>query len=482
MDKDKLWKGRIDKAPDILAEKFTSSIYIDRNLYLQDIAGTAAYAIGLESIGIISVAELKEILTGLKKVKEKISSGKVSFEDYEDIHSLIEYELVNITGEAARKIHTGRSRNDQIVTDELILLKHANFEMLQFLTGLQNAILKKAEENKDLVFPAYTHMQKAQPVLVSHYLLSYFEKFSRDIEKFFRNFNDCDYLPLGAGACTGSGYPVNTKLIAELLKFSRIGSNSMDIVSSRDFIIDFIYCCSMTMLDLSRFCEDLIIYNTQEFSFVEIDDSFCTGSSIMPQKKNPDILEIIRGKSALVIGNLMQVFTLMKGLPSTYNSDMQEDKKIFFNAYLETLESLKIFVKVLESIEFKGDKMSESCASGFLEATDAADYLVKKGESFRSAHNIIGRLVKYCIENNLLLKNIPLEKLQCYSKYFDRDFYSFITTNNSIAAKVTGCGTSIKSVKSMLRNHKKTVGRFKEKLQEIKTRIPEPDEIIASNI
>jgi len=479
MEKNKIWKGRIESPTDIAAEKFTRSIPVDWQLYSQDITGTAAYAAGLENIGIITSAELAQILEGLKKIKEKIESGNANFDDYEDIHSFVEYELLKISGEPAKKVHTGRSRNDQIVTDELLMLKKAIIDILRAIYSILDTILKKAQENIETVFPAYTHMQKAQPVLVSHYLLSYFNKFLRVSHKFLGCFEDCDFLPLGAGACSGSGYSVNTKLLAELLKFKRTGKNSMDIVSSRDYIIDFIYCCSMAMLGLSRFCEDLIIYNTYEFSFINIDDSFCTGSSIMPQKKNPDILELIRGKSALVTGNLMQVFMLLKGLPSTYNSDMQEDKKIFFNSYRETIDSLVIFNRILEKIEFNGRNIADSTSSGFMEATDAADYLVKKGESFRNAHNIIGRLVKYCIDNDIKLQDMAIDKLQEYSKYFDAGFYSSITVSSSIAAKSTACGTSTASVKKMLASDRKTAEKLLKEINNASERIPGLDEILS---
>lgn len=477
MEKDKIWKGRIKSPPDIMAEKFTQSITIDRQLYREDITGTAAYAIGLESIGIISKTELIEIINGLKKILSKIEAGDADFSVYEDIHSLVECELLKIAGEPARKVHTGRSRNDQIVTDELIMLKQAIIEMLQSIHAFLDEVLTKAQENLTTVFPAYTHMQKAQPVLVSHYLLSYFEKFFRVASKLLICFEDCDFLPLGAGACTGSGYPIDTKLLAKLLKFSKTGNNSMDIVGSRDFIIDFIYCCSMAMLGLSRFCEDLILYNTFEFSLINIDESFCTGSSIMPQKKNPDVLELIRGKSALVTGNLIQIFILLKGLPSAYNSDMQEDKKIFLNSYKETIESLNIFKAVLKKIDFNGKNMPGSCKTGFMEATDAADYLVKKGESFRNAHNIIGRIIRHCIDKNLQLKDLPLEKLIEYSQYFESDFYNHIRTENSISAKETACGTSVSSVKKMLSYDKKKTDRLKTAIDGLNKRIPVLEEM-----
>jgi len=477
MEKNRIWEGRIRKDPDSRAVKFTSSIDVDKQLYKQDLTGSAAYAIGLESIGIITPPELKKIMQGLKKVRNDIESGKIDYGKYEDIHSLIEFELGAFAGQAAKKIHTGRSRNDQVVVDELIFLKESILETLKYIINLEDVILKKSAASAGLVFSAYTHMQKAQPVLISHYLLSYFEKFLRNMEKLSYTFDSCDFLPLGAAACTGSGYNINTGLLTGLLKFGRAGSNSMDIVSSRDYIIDYIYCCSMVMLNLSRFCEDLVIYNTQEFSGIIIDDSFCTGSSIMPQKKNPDILELIRGKSAVVIGNLTQMMILMKGLPSTYNSDMQEDKKILFNAKKDTLESIDIFTRLLENIEFTGLKTDNLSGSGFIEATDAADYLVKKGESFRNAHHITGKIIKYCLDNNVPLNSIPVEKLKKYSKYFGPDFKNAIQLKSCINSKITGCGTSEKSVRASILKSKKTLEKFKKALNSLKDRIPDFDEL-----
>jgi argininosuccinate lyase len=475
---DKLWKGRITGDSDRLAESFTASINIDRDLYLYDITGTAAYVIGLNDAGIISNEELKEIVGGLKKVKEKIEAGKIEAGHYEDIHSLIEYELGKITGDSAGKIHTGRSRNDQIVVDELLFLKDAIISEIKLLIDLEKTLLGIAEVNIDLVFPAYTHMQKAQPVLLSHHLLSFFERFLRNISKLFENFEGSDFMPLGAAACTGSGYDINRNLLKQILKFKKTGSNSMDIVGSRDYFLDFIYNCSSIMLNLSRFSEDLIIYNSNEFSYIEIDDSFCTGSSIMPQKKNPDILELIRGKCSIVVGNLMQLMMLLKGLPSTYNGDIQEDKKIVFNAYNETIGSLSVFTKLMENVSFNERAIAKSLEGGFLEATNAADYLVKKGLSFRKSHNIIGNIVKYCIENKVKLGEVPLAKLKEYSLYFDKDFYKSINISSCIDSKTTDCGTNKKQVSGKINSGKKIIESLDGKLSDLHDRIPVFNDII----
>jgi argininosuccinate lyase len=482
MEKEKIWQGMIDKDPDSAAEKFTSSILTDKKLYVQDITGTAAYAVGLKSIGILTSAELGIIFKGLKTVKSLIEKGEIDFTAYEDIHSLVEYELLKIAGEPAAKIHTGRSRNDQIVTDELIYMKASIADTVARTINLLKVISEKAHTYKNLTMPAYTHMQKAQPVLVSHYLLSFFEKFSRGADRIFETFEASDFLPLGSAACTGSGYEIDTGLIKKILKFGKIPSNSMDVVAGREYIIEYLFGLSMLMINLSRFCEDLIIFNTREFSFIEIDDAFCTGSSIMPQKKNPDILELVRGKSAVVIGNLFSVMTLFKGLPSTYNSDIQEDKKILFNAESQTKECIDIFGRVLANTTFREGILLQSVKSGFLEATDAADYLVRKGESFRNAHHIIGRIVRHCLENGLGLGELKIGQLQQYSKYFDNDFYRAIEMNSCIDAKIAAGGTSHKNVDGKLKESLKVIGAFETRLKSLYERIPDFDFIVSEYI
>jgi argininosuccinate lyase len=414
----------------------------------------------------------------MKEIKDEIESGKVNYDGYEDIHSLIELELEKKLPRVAGKIHTGRSRNDQIVTDELLFLKSAIAETMDRIVRLLDSLADKAEKNFDLVFPAYTHMQKAQPVMVAHYLLSYCEKFLRSAGKLAANFESCDFLPLGSGACSGSGYPINRELLAKILKFGNLSSNSMDAVSSREYIMDYIYSCTVIMQNLSRFCEDLIIFNTQEFSYIEISDAFCTGSSIMPQKKNPDILELIRGKSALVAGNLMQILTLMKGLPLVYNSDMQEDKKILFDAIRETNSSIEIFTEFLGNMEFNRGKLLQSCKTGFMDATDAADYLVRKGMAFREAHNTVGRIVAYCIDNDITLSETGLQILKQYSQLFEEDFYGSIEIGSCIDAKVTGCGTSRESVRKNLHDTKSGLKKLYEKLDFLNSRIPDFDNIL----
>lgn len=476
--KNKIWKGRIAKNTDESVESFTCSLDIDKGLHIYDLMGTAAHAVCLSRIGIVSNGELKKIFEGLKKVKGNLEKGTISKDKYEDIHSLIENELGNIVGSTAEKIHTGRSRNDQIVLDEKMFIKDAVLNLLSEVITLEKTILKNAENKIDIVIPAYTHMQKAQPVLLAHYLMSYFEKFDRDADGLIKNFEKSDCLPLGAAACVGSGYDLDRELLKELLVFKNLESNSMDVVGSRDFLLDFIFSCSKIMLHLSRFSEDLIMYNSPEFSFIEIDEDFCTGSSIMPQKKNPDVLELVRGKSSLVIGNLMQLFILLKGLPSTYNRDLQEDKKILFDAYKETISSVKIFSKIIEKIKFNTKKINASLEDGFIEATDMADYLVDKGESFRKSHEIVGKIVRFCINENMKFSDMSLKELKKYSPYFEDDVYEKLNIESCISSKKTGCGTGKNNVISNIADGKKKLDSYDKKVRELAGRKPSFEKII----
>lgn len=473
----KIWEGRIAKKTDKNVEEFTSSINIDISLYLYDIVGTIAHVIGLTKIGIIRKDELEKITRGLKEIKEGIENGDVEIGKYEDIHSLVEGELERKIGGIAGKIHTGRSRNDQIVLDERLYLKGAVIDIVEKILALEENIIKIAEKDVDVIIPAFTHLQKAQPVLWSHYLLSHLEKFKRDTVKLFECFEKCDSLPLGSAACVGSGYDIDRDFLRKVLKFKDVSSNSMDDVSSRDFIIDFVYSCSLIMLHLSQFCEDLIIYNTQEFSFIDIDESFCTGSSIMPQKKNPDVLELIRAKSSIVIGNLIQLMMLLKGLPSTYNRDLQEDKKILFGAYDETVSSISIFSKLLSRMRLNYKSIEDDLSYGFLEATDVADYLVKKGESFRKSYHIVGEIVRYCIENNLEMKDLTLEKLREYSQLFDEDIYASLDPVACINSKKVDCGTGKENVISKIEHNKILLKDFRARLEEIRKRVTNFDEL-----
>jgi argininosuccinate lyase len=474
----KIWKGRIEKNTDESVEGFTCSIDIDKKLYIYDLMGTAAHIACLNKIGVVSDGEVKKIFEGLKKIKINLDKGIIDHSKYEDIHSLIENELGKILGSVAEKIHTGRSRNDQIVLDEKMFVKDAVLNLLDEILILQKHIIKNAEDKIDIVIPAYTHMQKAQPVLLSHYLMSFFRKFNRDTESLIMNFENSDYLPMGAAACAGSGYDLDRKMLKELLVFKNLETNSMDVVGSRDFLIDFIFSCTKIMMHLSRFSEDLVIYNSPEFSFIEIDEGFCTGSSIMPQKKNPDVIELVRGKSSLVIGNLIQFLVLLKGLPSTYNRDLQEDKKILFDAYKETVSSIKIFSKLIDKIKFNIEKINAALKEGFMEATDMADYLVTKGESFRKSHGIVGKIVRFCINKNMTFSDLSLKELKGFSPYFENDVYKKLNIESCISSKKTDCGTEKSNVISNITDGKKKLDGYDKKVRELAGRIPRFEKII----
>ncbi len=470
---DKIWKGRIQKNTDRLVEGYTNSLDLDKKLYLYDIMGSMAYLGGLKSIGIVDKVTSDKILDGLEKVKYYIETHSVS--GYEDIHSLVENKLIEYAGPEAKKIHTGRSRNDQVVVDERMYAKDASYTLVTNLVKLQKSLVDLAQKEKDCIIAAYTHLQIAQPVLAAHYLLSFFEKFSRDIEGFSNCFNASDSLPLGAAACTGSGFALDRELMASLLKFSKQDPNSMDTVSNRDFILDIIYCCSKTMLHLSQISEDFVVYSSHEFSLIEIDEAFCTGSSIMPQKKNPDLLELTRARSAVVAGNLTQALMLLKGLPSTYNRDLQEDKEILFSAVERTCSSIAVFTRLLENIKFK--PLGERIKGTFIQATDVADYLVKKGASFRDSHNIVGKLVGHCIQNNKDLNELSLKELKEFSPYFDKYYYDSIDIGNCIDSKKVDCGTSRKSVlKNLARAQEKLEG-WKDEAEKLKEKIPQYEKL-----
>ena len=474
----KIWEGRIKKATNSQVEDFTYSIAIDRSLYLHDIAGTAAYVIGLEKIGVLEEEELKKIIAGLVQLKQKLEKDNIAVGEYEDIHSLVESELHELIGEPALKIHTGRSRNDQVVLDEKLFCKDIIVALMGNLLKLLMKLYYIAEEQIDTLFPAYTHLQKAQPVSLAHYILSFFEKFSRDFARLKNNFEGCDEMPLGAAACAGSGYKIDRKLLAKLLRFKDVAANSMDIVGSRDFMIDLVHTCSMIMLHLSRFSEDLIIYNSDEFSYIDIEESYCTGSSIMPQKKNPDLLELIRGKSSIVIGNLVQILILLKALPSTYNRDLQEDKKILFDAVGETASSISIFTSILSKISFNSENIRKKLESGFPEATDMADYLVKKGESFRNSHHITGSIVRHCIDNDKMTRDLSLEELKKYSPLFEEDIFEKLKIGSCLKARDVDCGTSKKHIAARLKKVQKLITSYEADIEKFHKRTVDLESII----
>ncbi len=424
MSEKKLWGGRFEKAADRSMDDFHSSIAVDQRMYREDIRGSIAHARMLKKQGVISQADFEAILAGFEALLKDIESGGVAFEkSAEDIHMNVEKLLTERIGEAGKRVHTGRSRNDQVALDCRMYLLRGIDEILSAIVKLENALLTIAEAHLHTVMPGYTHMQKAQPVTLAHYVMAYAEMFRRDAERF----QDCkkrmDFMPLGAGALAGSTYPLDREAVAKELGFHNITRNSLDSVSDRDFCIEFASCASIAMMHLSRYCEELILWSTDEFRFVEMDDAYATGSSIMPQKKNPDAAELIRGKSGRVFGDLMGLLSMMKGLPLAYNKDMQEDKEAFFDARDTLVKGLTVFTAMLKTVTFRKDEMERGASGGFTNATDCADYLVKKGLPFRDAHRVVGELVAYCLNEKKALLDLSLEELQKFHPAFGEDVF-----------------------------------------------------------
>ena len=420
----KLWGGRFEKQTSGLVDDFHSSITFDQRLADLDITGSIAHATMLGEQGIISKEDADAIVEGLKSIRDDVQAGKIQFElDAEDIHMNVEKLLTQRIGEAGKRLHTGRSRNDQVALDIHMYIKQIAKEAIDFQRQLCETLLTIARRHAESIMPGYTHMQRAQPVTLGHYMMAYFQMFTRDMQRMKEVYQHADVCPLGSGALAGTTYPLNRERVSELLGFSGITKNSLDAVSDRDFVCDYIYAASVCMMHLSRFCEEMIIWSTHEFKFVEMDDSFATGSSIMPQKKNPDVAELIRGKTGRVYGDLMGLLTTLKGLPLTYNKDMQEDKEALFDARDTLIKALMVFTAMLSTCTFRADNMARSAEGGFTNATDAADYLVKKGMPFRDAHAVIGRLVLYCAKDNKGLLDLSLEELRSFSELFEEDIF-----------------------------------------------------------
>ncbi len=432
----KLWGGRFEKSTDGMVDDFHSSITFDKRLYKQDIEGSIAHATMLGEQGILTPADADAIVAGLKDLLQDIEAGKVDFQlDAEDIHMNVETLLTARIGQAGKRLHTGRSRNDQVALDCRMYVKDVADEAVAHLAELLHALLDAAEAHKADIMPGYTHMQKAQPITLGHHLCAYAEMFRRDIGRFQAAKAAADAMPLGSGALAGTTYPLNRARVAELLGFSQLTRNSLDGVSDRDFVLDYLYACSVTMMHLSRFCEELILWNTNEFQFVEMDDAYATGSSIMPQKKNPDMAELTRGKTGRVYGDLMALLTVMKGLPLAYNKDMQEDKEALFDARDTLIKCLSVFTGMFKTLRFRTDVMRRGASGGFTNATDAADYLVKKGLPFRDAHEVLGKLVLHCIGENKALLDLPLEELRAFSPLFDEDVYTALSMETCVNAR-----------------------------------------------
>jgi argininosuccinate lyase len=443
-------RSRFGKEMDDRVKGYTVSVPFDRRLYRQDIAGSIAHARMLARQGIISDKNAELITMGLVSIREEIEQGRFEFnEELEDIHMNIEARLIEKIGDAGAKLHTARSRNDQIALDMRLFTKEAVSETMARIKALQQALLDLAKDNKRLVMPGYTHLQRAQPVLFAHHLLAYFQMFQRDTERFQQCFERTDVLPLGSGALAGVPYPIDRDFLAKELGFSKVSANSMDAVSDRDFVIEYLSAASLTMMHISRLAEEIILWSTAEFGFIEIDDAFATGSSIMPQKKNPDVAELARAKTGRVYGHLIAALTTMKALPLSYNRDLQEDKEGLFDSVDTLLSTLEVLAPMVASLHVRSDHISRAAEENYTLATDIADYLVKKGVPFRQAHAIVGNLVRYAIDNQKTLLEIELSEYRKFYPDFENDVKS-ITVESSLATRNTSGGTAPEAVEKAL--------------------------------
>jgi len=453
-------RSRLNKSPDELVVKYTSSLPFDWRLYRHDIRGSVAHTKMLAQQGIISQEEAKIIEKGLASIAEEIEQGKFQFKpELEDIHMAIEARLFELVGEVAGKLHTARSRNDQVALDLRLFTKEAISETLAKLRQFQQALINLAEENMNVVMPGYTHLQPAQPVLLAHHLLAYFEMFQRDVERFSDALKRTDVMPLGSGALAGVAYNIDREFLARELGFSQLSHNSMDAVSDRDFVIEYQADASICIMHLSRLAEEIILWSSAEFDFIELDDAYATGSSIMPQKKNPDVAELARGKTGRIYGRLMSLLTTMKALPLSYNRDLQEDKEGLFDTVDTLLSSLEVFSGMTGSLKIKAVNMERAANRDYILATDLADYLVRKGEAFRSAHGIIARLISYALEKGRALSQLSLNEYQRFSPLFSDDVYS-VTVASSIAARNITGGTAPEQVARALARAKGIVGNL----------------------
>ncbi|RKD21826.1 argininosuccinate lyase [Ammoniphilus oxalaticus] len=447
----KLWGGRFTKATDQLVEEYTASIQFDQQLWKEDITGSLAHVTMLGKCGILPAEDVETIKQGLKKVAAKIEQGEAEFTiANEDIHMNIEKMLIDEIGPVGGKLHTGRSRNDQVATDMHLYLREQTIELVELISKLQQSLIGQAKENIDTIIPGYTHLQRAQPILFAHHLLAYVAMLQRDAERLMDSWKRINVLPLGAGALAGTTFPIDREYTAELLKFDSIYMNSLDAVSDRDFIVEFLSAASLLMTHLSRLCEELVLWSSDEFSFVELDDAFCTGSSIMPQKKNPDVAELVRGKTGRVYGNLVGMLTVLKGLPLAYNKDMQEDKEGMFDT-LETIHgALSLFIPMIATMKVGKEKMRQAAQQDFSNATDLADYLVNKGLPFRQAHEVVGKTVLYCIQQNKYLLDLTMDEYRQFSDLFEDDIYQTLDVMNVVNARDALGGTAQRQVEKQL--------------------------------
>jgi argininosuccinate lyase len=443
----KPWAGRFTQPTDAFVEAFTASIDFDQRLYRYDIQGSMAHARMLARQGIIAEAEAQSIISGLESILVDIEEGRFEFSvALEDIHMNIEARLIERIGPVGGKLHTARSRNDQVALDVRLYLRDEVKEVRSFLEQVQESLLEQAERNLGVIMPGYTHLQTAQPILFSHHMLAYYEMFRRDSWRMTDLSKRINLLPLGAGALAGTTFSIDREFVAEQLGFDGVTRNSLDSVSDRDFALEFCSAASIVMMHLSRLSEELILWSSADFHFIDLSDAFCTGSSIMPQKKNPDVPELVRGKTGRVYGNLMSLLTVMKALPLAYNKDMQEDKEPLFDTIDTVKGSLKIFADMIAQMSIRADNMREAAARGFSTATDVADYVVRKGIPFRDAHEIVGKTVRYCIEHDKQIEQLTLEEFKTFSPVIESDIYDFITLEASVDSRRATGGTAREAV------------------------------------
>jgi argininosuccinate lyase len=456
---EKLWGGRFKKTINKEMEKFVSSLSFDKKLVKYDLLGSIAHAQMLGKCKIITTEETDKIVEGLKQILKEVQEDKVEIVtgEAEDIHSWVENKLKEKIGAIAGKLHIARSRNDQIALDERMYLKEEVLKIQYLLKELQKFLVITAQKNLGVIMPGYTHLQHAQPLLFSHHLMAYFYMFERDKGRVQDLYKRVDVLPLGSAALAGTSFSIDREYVATQLGFNRVSENSLDAVSDRDFILEFLSASAILMMHLSRLGEEMVLWSSQEFDFIELDDSFCTGSSIMPQKKNPDAAELIRGKTGRVYGNLINLLTMMKALPLAYNHDMQEDKEPLFDTVSTLENSLFLMGKMIETMQINKEKMEKGTKDDFSTATELADYLVKKGLSFREAHKLVGKIVLYCLENNNHLENLALSELKAFHKSFDESTLKILTPQAAVKAKDSYGGTSLKRVEESIKSAKETL-------------------------
>jgi len=455
---EKPWAGRFQEKTERVVEDFTSSVSFDKRLWENDIQGSLAHVKMLKKQKIIPSKDAQAILNALKKIKQEMQKGQFKFrDDLEDVHMNIEHALIEKIGVAGGKLHTARSRNDQVALDLRLFLRDEIKNIQRLIKKFQATLVSIAEKHIDIIMPGYTHLQKAQPVLLSHHILAYFEMLERDRERFEDCLKRVNVMPLGSAALAGTSLPINRDYMARLLNFPSISQNSIDAVSDRDFVIEFIAAASILMIHLSRLAEEMILWSTEEFNFVELPDAYTTGSSIMPQKKNPDVLELVRGKSGRVIGHLIAMLVVLKGLPLAYNRDLQEDKEPIFDT-VDTLKAcMSVLIKMLPEVKFNKVKMLKAAEGGFSTATDLAEYLVRKGLPFRDAHRVTGRIVRYCLDNKKTLNELGLKELKGFSQMLESDVFDYLSVEASVNRKDSYGGTAKKRVLAHIKQIKSKI-------------------------